>query len=368
MAFFVEMKFFLVVFIVFGLWCSWENSKNKIVLRIFSIVSIALVLVPLSLAIFFKRFYETDTLPNTISSSVLVFFFITHSIIILESIFQAESQNRLIQNFTSVDNLFIFELGIQIPYQKEKWQVFYRALILVIIDIFVLFLIHLARVYYDFVYSYFYFSVYANLIICLRSVEVLFFMHLLQTRQKLINKELSDIRLIEMLSSVVLCDYFEMNETNAISNNAFKTMSINKRISSLKLIYAELFEICKQIGQIFGWSLLIIVIHACVFFTAQFYWPYIQMWNMLRYSLDIIFTFPILIALGTLAFYCSSCYDQVRIIHRFDLKLLNTFKFYSLVLLRDGYIEFQSIQQIHQKTILFGNFLYMFSIHDLYYR
>lgn len=312
MAFFVEMQNFFAVFIAFGLWCSWENSKYKSILRAFSILSIALVLIPFSLAIFFKRFYESDTLPNTISSSVLVLFFFTHSIIILESIFQAESQKKLVQNFTSVDNLFRLKLGIQIPYHKEKWQIFIKAFSLVMFEIIVLFFIHLARVYCDFVYSYFYFSVYANLIICLRSVEVLFFMHLLQNRQKLINKELSDIRLIEMLRSVVLCDCLGVNKTNAIEDETLNNNSVYERISSLKLIYTELFEISKRIGHTFGWSLLIIVIHACVFFTAQFYWPYVEMWNILRYSLDLIFTFPILIVLGTLAFYCSSCYDQVR--------------------------------------------------------
>lgn len=138
-------------------------------------------------------------------------------------------------------------------------------------------------------------------------------MHLLQTRLKLINRQLIDIQSIEFASSNVQSNCMHKSKPVVISNNVFTRPSTYDRLLHLKRIYGELFEICEHIGAIFGWSLLIVVIQIFALSTFQTYWAYIHLSNIKRFITDLMSIVPSLIVLCLLTFHCSSCLQEVGV-------------------------------------------------------
>lgn len=293
------MRKFFIFFIIFGLWSSWENSKYKLFLRIYSIFSIALVFIFFSLAFLYNEFYEFNTLSYTISNLMFVLIFSTYLVIILESVLRFESQTEIVEKLSSVDNMFYTKLRTQVLYRKEKWEIFIRIFILVSTEIVIKISILVAVFRLGYYLNFLYFTLYANLVICLRLIEVSFFMYLLQARLKLVNRELIAIQ-------------HSVEPEISISENTFEQPSIYNRLLNLKQIYARLFGICEHIGSTFGWSLLMIVVHVFAISTFEFYWAYINIGtNIIMVAICLAFVVPSSVALFTLAFYGSRCSQQV---------------------------------------------------------
>lgn len=299
------MRYFFILIILFGLWTSWKNIEHKQYLRAYSIFSIALPFVCFSTAVCYNRFFAFERLPFVVFNLLLALVYLTHLVIVSESAFQSKSQMKIIQKFASVVSLFRTQLAIRIPYQEEKRDLVLRILILALIEMSVKLL--------ELNYRYFYFIVYPTIVIHLRLVGVLFFMYLLQTRLKLINRELSDIQSIEFASSNVQSNCMHKSKPVVISDNVFTRPSTYNRLLSLKRIYGELFEICEHIGAIFGWSLLIVVIQIFALSTFQTYWAYIHLSNIKRFITDLMSIVPSLIVLGSLTFHCSSYLQEVGV-------------------------------------------------------
>lgn len=303
MAFFEEMRHFFIFFIVFGLWSSWKNFEYKRVLIICTISSIAIVIIAASLAVYLDQFLKFTTLSNTVSNSLYAMMFLTHLIIVLESRLQYNRQMQLIQTISSVDEQFYTKLGIRIRYKIEKKQMFIRLMFIFSIEIIIKFLVFAASAYWFIENEFFYVILYSNALICLRPLQVSFFIHLLLTRLKLIHKELIDIRNIQS-------NLIDHNEVTVTLHNA--TASVYDRLLSLKHIYRELFHVCELISTIFGWSLLIIVIYIFAVFTFECYWTFLFISHPIQTIICLMFTMPFVITLGTLAYYCSECAHQVR--------------------------------------------------------
>lgn len=302
MAFFEQMRYFFILFILFGLWTSWKNIEHKQYLRAYSIFSIALPFVCFSTAVCYNRFFAFERLSFVVSNLLLALVYLTHLVIVSESAFQSKSQMKIIQRFASVDSLFYTQLAIRIPYHEEKRDLVIRILILALIE--------MSVKLQELNYSYFYFIVYPTIVIHLRLVGVLFFMHLLQTRLKLINRQLIDIQSIEFASSNVQSNCMHKSKPVVISDNVFTRPST---YDQLQRIYGELFEICEHIGAIFGWSLLIVVIQIFALSTFQTYWAYIHLSNIKRFITDLMSIVSSLIVLGSLTFHCSSCLQEVGV-------------------------------------------------------
>lgn len=84
MAFFNQMQNFFIVFILFGLWTTWQNSKYKRFLQLSSIFSIAQIVLNVSLAIILDRLYGVDSLSIVMACFWFSLSIFTHLVIVLE--------------------------------------------------------------------------------------------------------------------------------------------------------------------------------------------------------------------------------------------------------------------------------------------
>lgn len=306
MSFFVQLRNYFIFFIVFGLWSSKHNQKYKILSRISSAISISFFLIAFSLTI--ETFPDFSTLSNVVANVLYVFLFLTHLIILLESVVKIEAQAKLIDILSSVDHLFHAKIGIAIPYRWEKSKIFNQTLILVLIEVtikLIIIIIVFSR-YAEADKSFkIFFALYSNFVICLRMIQIIIFVHLLQDRLILLNQELIDL---------FDTTQHKKNRTIPFFRYVFVKCSMYDRVLSLKQIYSKLFDISEQISDAFGWSLLLVVIVIFTTVTFDFYWAYINR-NDAAFVLNcLLFFVPYLIILSTLTYYCSSCCQQVHII------------------------------------------------------
>lgn len=302
-------KHFLGFFALFGLWSSWHNSKIKLLLKIFSVALITLLFIVFSLTVLIDRFRDFTALSNIVFNVLVVFLFVTHLVILLESILKHEAQGKLIKTFSEVDRLFYAEIGTAIPYRSEKYAIFLRLLILTLIEVIVKATIVITLLFSSSDKKFAFFALYSNFIICLRLVQIICFMYLLQKRVELVNTELMDIH--NLISYKNQIQQTANHETN---NKPIRYLrnSMYTRLLSLKRIYGNLFEICEQINETFGWSLLTMVIFIFATVTFELYWAYVSLNDAATALVCLFFSVPICITLGTLAYICSSCCQLVR--------------------------------------------------------
>lgn len=323
MTFFEHMRCYFSIFIIFGLWSTWNNnSAHKQYLRTCSITSFLFVFGSFALAIIRDKFYKFSKLSDVVSNCLLVLIYLTHFVIVFESIIRKKYQLKLIEQIIWVDNLLYTNLGINISYQKEKYEIFIRMLILISPDVFVKCAILGAVLFLDITYLHFFFTIYSNLVIQLKLFQMLFFVYVLKSRLNIINKELIVMR----MNDISNLDAESENNTG-LEYQATDNPWIFNRILSLKLVFTQLSNICDQIQCIFGWSLLIIVIQIFTLSTFQCYWAFVQLSNTVGMISDLIFIVPILLTLGALAFHCDSCTQQVC-----NAKMIFTFHLYVNIL------------------------------------
>lgn len=296
MEFFKEMRIFFVFFISLGFWTTWQNGEFKFLLRLCSAFSMVLKFLFFSSAIIFDKLYGFDSLSNTVANVLFVFSALTHFVIVLETIFSDEAQKKLIQQLSAVDHLLTTKLQMKITYQHEKRTIFIHMLILASSKILTNVIIVIYYLYQNRDYSFLYPGMYSTIVICLRLIQVWFFVYLVQARLYLINIKLNEVQRLlqptELISSV--SEYSSYDE-----------------ILSLKQTYSELNDICRQISLTFGWSLLIIITHMFAKSTVYFYWMFRNLPEFDSFFINFCSVVPYLLILGTLAYHCSACSYQV---------------------------------------------------------
>lgn len=75
----------------------------------------------------------------------------------------------------------------------------------------------------------------------------------------------------------------------------------------------KMFEICELINSAFEFSLLGIVTQNFVDLTSNTYWVFLARNNPIKCFLFLGISIPNLTVLGMLCFYCSSCFQEVRL-------------------------------------------------------
>lgn len=325
MSFSVQIRKYLAFFILLGLWSSWQNPKYKLLLRIYSAISIVSFCMVFSLTVLIDRFRDFNAISNIVSNVLFVLLFVTHLVILFESILKNEAQAKLIKTLTEIDHLFYAEIGIAIPYRSEKCRMLTRLLILVLIEIISKLAIALCLILSTLDKKYVFFTLYSNFVICLRLIQIIFFMYLLRNRLILLNSELIDIvnSTTNRSGFQQITHHKNKNKKKSFHRNVFAKRSIYDRLIGLKQIYGKLFEICEQIDDTFGWSLLLLVIFIFATVTFEFYWAYISLGYLATVWICLFFGVPILIILSTLAHYSSSCCQQVCVIFCKNLIYLN---------------------------------------------
>lgn len=302
MAFFKQMRLYFVLFICFGLWSTWKNFKYKKILRFFAVSSVQQEFMSFLSVIFNYNIFEDYSLSTTIANWLYIVVSLTHFIIALESLYKAESQVKLIEQFGLVDDLFSQKLGILIPYRQERWAMFKRNVVFMVLVILFKVITTTILHFQDEVFDFWYPALYSTWIMRLRIVQIIFFVCLIRNRLRLINDELKAIQ--RVLDNKFGCTSIQ------IGNDIFK------RLLNLKMVYGELYDTCILMNRTFAWSILSIFIQCFVDFTCNCYWTFIYLVEA-KLALEnllicISLLLPIVVLLSPFSFYCSSCFKWVR--------------------------------------------------------
>lgn len=315
MTFFQQIRNYIVFFILFGLWSAWEDSKYTLQINLSSFLSITIVFGEFFSAYFLNKFYTFNSLSNIVANLIYIFIITSNLIMVIESFYKKGAQTKFIQNMTHIDHLFNTKLKVTVPYYKEKGEIFMWCLIMSLIVflnhiIFAWYMYHLnlnIQFYFVALYSY-------SVVNLLRPIQLTFFICLLRSRLILINEELKGIQnVINAQSSNV--NQRKSNGYNIRNGLILEENSINNRLMTLKLIYEELFESCELINEAFGWSLLANTTGTFTDFISHSYWGYMCRHNFGKLIITINFFASKITTLGTLAFYCSSCFQQVSFLN-----------------------------------------------------
>ncbi|XP_055294772.1 putative gustatory receptor 2a [Sitodiplosis mosellana] len=314
-----EMRGFIAFFLIFGLWPTWQTTKYKTWLMLYSIFSILLVFFIFLSAIYINKVLEDSTLSTAVAYSFLFSILTTHLIIVVQSLFYRKSQTKLIQKFSQVDRLFNTKLQIFMSYRKEKQALFIRfsLLLSIFVAIKVGLMVHLHST--GRLGSFWYHCLFSIWIMRLRSVQVLFFVYLLRARLILVNDKVKEILAARNIHTGSTNEWQPITDTRDIvfvldtSNAKYSTYD---RLLNLKQIYGELFEICELINVTFGWSLLAIITQCFIDFTSNSYWTFLALEQKVPDTANAVdcigLLVPIVIILSLLAYYCSSCSRYAR--------------------------------------------------------
>lgn len=316
--FFEEFRWFIGIFIFFGVWSSWQNDKHKTLFIINSVFSIHSVFATFVSAIFVFDVINDNSLSNVIAYLLLLSVLATHLVIVMQSLFYRAAQMKLLDKFAYVDHLLNTKLNIMPSYRKQKREILVRIVIFSI----ALAIIHIgliAQLYlFEFLDSYWYHNFYSMWIMRLRCIQMLFFVYLLKLRLKLLTKKMQEI--LDSSNSHDTNHRIDKAKTLSNSRNVIFVLDTETsntkehlfdRLLFLKQIYGELHEVCELINQTFGWSLLAIFTQSFIEFTSHSYWIFLGMENTSKQypmsSVSMSLLIPIVLILSTLAYYCSSC-------------------------------------------------------------
>lgn len=312
MAFFSHNRNFFIFFILFGTWTTWQNSKPKVFLRIYSIISVVQIILNFLWAIIFDRLYEFNTLSNIVANIWFFLSIFAHLIIVLESIYQDETQLKLIQSFSRIDRIFAIKLCVKIPYRNEKHRLFTRVFILVYIEIATkIFYMTYSFVYDEKIHNLFYVTLHSGFMIILRLAQILCFVTIIDARLFLVNKKLIEFQnpnAAQTVNKSLFKNKKKLKELHAL-------FSVYEQLSNLKKIYRELHEICEQINHSCGWSLLTVVVFFFANFSLNAYWVFMNLsinQDSLHNSISLA---RYLIVMGVVSVWCSSCCHHVSILN-----------------------------------------------------
>lgn len=309
MEFFRQMKNYFVWFIVFGLWSQFSQTfKYNKLIKAYSVVLTLFLFTPHVLRFCMGPIFVKDDFKNTIISSLFMTILFAHFITATETLVKSSSQTKLIDKFEHVDELFCSKLLIRVPYHKQKHGLFIRILIVIFtINLFKGVLTALALSKLSFL-NHIFAAVLSKWIMQLRTLQVVFFIYLIQERLKLINQELVDVRRI--LEE-------QPSQPGRKQDIIVPKLSNFSRILNSKEVYGELFDICGLMNDTFGWCLLAIATQAFIDFTGNSYWIFftieMETPNIEAVMFSVLLILPTAITLSVLAYYSSSLFKCVRI-------------------------------------------------------
>lgn len=259
--------------------------------------------------IYSYKIFENNPLSTTIANWLFIMDSLTHFIIILESCYKRSNQIQIIQKFDSIDEIIRNKLGVTIPYRRERCAIFKLVLFLVLLVIIFKALVTVGLHNQGQVFEFWGPSLYTMWIMRIQTIQILFYTCLIRNRLLIINKCLKSI---QHLSEIQISREYKSQPMS------FTNIDVFQRILDLKHFYGELFESCNLINETFGWSVLAIYVQCFVDFTFNCYWAFVYLGDA---TFDLIYIvicgsvlLPIIILLGTLTFFCSSCYEWVSFI------------------------------------------------------
>lgn len=319
MAFFKDFRNYLCLFSIFGLWTYWQKSKCTCLFRwnsayqVFSEISV----VSYVLTVTYKAFVNSS-LSQNVANWLYVIITLTHMVIASESFIKRKYEALLIEKFDAVDRLFDVKLKIQIPYKRQRRQLFWRFFIVLASIFYLKGALSAFLHYHNEMFISWYPALYSIWIMTLRSIQVVFFVFLVRSRLQLIDSELEKLQTPQDV---------EM-EFGEFGQSEFLRIFVYRRIKNLKQIYAELFEICTLINATFGWSLLAVFVQCFVDFTFNSYWSFLYLddaeLEFVSLIICVSLLLPLVLLSSILSFYCNSCFQRVSF-HSLELQNFSFF-------------------------------------------
>lgn len=311
MAFFEQMRYFFVFFILCGLWTSWQNVQYRHTLRLLSLFQILLTVLEVAFAVKCNEFYEIDNLSSIVGNSMFLSIILTHFVIAIESMVKNQAQIKLIRKFSSVNNLLRSKFGIKDPFRKGKFIVYIQLLVLLLIDTMMKISHFLIQFYKHRTYNFYYMQLCSEVIIFWRLIQILNFIHLLKCGLHLVYVTLTEIQ-----GQLTQINFIQRGHTSKFGH-FFVIHSKFDQLLCLKIIYGELHDICGCINDIFGWSLLMIFTEKFILFTLKSYWAFMNLTSNKPIAATILnasIIFPDILVLLSIAFYCSACSEYVILV------------------------------------------------------
>lgn len=318
MVVFDEMRGSLMWFIFLGLWSSWRNHKHKLSLQIYSFCSVLSECSSFYYVLKSYDIFSEKSLISIIAEWLYIFVSLTHLITSIESLVKSNVQVQLIQKLSSIDEIFKTKMNLIIPYRKEKREIRFRNIILASTIILMKIIVTILFARRGKILTFWYPSLFSTLISFVRSIQILLFIYLLRNRLKLVNKEVIEVR---------NALYAKANNDYAKQTIYFARHTAFNRILMLKMIYAELYEMCQLIRKTFGWSLLAVVTEYFLDFTFNCFWVFLYLTAEAASVENIIICFclltPTAALLGSMSFNCSLCYEYVGKIYSICFNLFS---------------------------------------------
>lgn len=313
--FFHQIRLFLIFFMIFGIWPSWQNDTYRYPLIAYSIYSISIVFGIFTSAFFVYDVIEENSLSNVVAYSFLLSILATHLIIQIEALFKRNSQMKLITKLDYIDHLFSSCLHVSMPYKRETCALILRMGIFIgiLLGIKTVFIVYLQ---YSDSSNFWLHNFYSIWIMRLRCMQVLFFVYLLRARiTALSDKMLEILQMNGWQHGAKRNGKGQMKNVIFVLNSIDPVDSVYEQLYYVKQIYGELFELGSIVSCAFGWSLLAILTQIFIDFVSNSYWTFRALEDVFMdftKCVDcILLIVSIIFTLGTLAFYCASCTQRV---------------------------------------------------------
>lgn len=313
--FHTEFQSFILFFNIFGLARYSENYYIRGFLCIYSVVNVSIVFSMLISTVFVDLTFYFNTVSVIVSYVFVLSVTSTHFVCTFQTLL--DKQCSLLRSLAEIDELFQQKLKHNFDYAKEKRSISFKILVIFMI----LVLINAMSIYHLYITStlkYFWYpSYYSFGYIWMRSLQVSFYLILLNNRLNIIDRKLNEFTNSgDFLSKKwpVTSDSIQ-NKSHAIFifHNSFRKALKYDQLMNLKRIYGKLFEISDLIDDSFGWSLLAIFTHSFIGITTYGYWLFLAI-NEINYDMlitSICFMFPVAIVTTVITYWCSSCFKSV---------------------------------------------------------
>lgn len=309
---FNEIRYFIVIFSMFGLWPILPSKpKYNVFLIIFSLVYICFIF-----GMFWSTFYftgekEDHTLSMLVQFSFLMSILIAHFTVILEALINRNAQMNLIEKFSYIDWLLQNKFQLTVSYRKEKNVILIRFATIIFILVFIRTILTFRLNIEHQINNFWFHCTFSIWILRLRFIQVIFFVYMLRNRLRLIRDKLKEFLITSNLyvkSKNRWRFYHDASRVFVLDMSTAKR-SLYDRLLNVKQIYGALHEICEFMNIIFGWSLLTIIAQSFFDFSASSYWIYLAL-DKSDFTLAadyLIILSPIVILLIVLFYLCSSC-------------------------------------------------------------
>lgn len=259
------------------------NYFTSIRFNLWSISSILLLIMLIIHGILDSDFYTRSqtSIEKTIFFIKLCSVRLAHITVLIESFVQRKNLIEMINILSSIDLTLKTKLGIDVGHKGLKKLVLnclvigIAFFILIECSVLAIFLDHFPLSFISFWIA----SLCSFLVVCLRYLQIIIFVHIVQTRLSIININLSKIDTETLDESreklVSIVGHLEEDNQNILKSRSKKFKNFDE-IVVLRVLFGKLWDVSQLINTCFGTSLLVCIGNDFGTVTLNGYWMYLS--------------------------------------------------------------------------------------------